>query len=91
LKRGLRLRYTIESTLGQPGRAGRKALRCCLQSGMTLCGGKCLLWVICRHVGLHEKASAFLLKADILRAAEIVSYVPLADIRPYVGVRSLAA
>jgi hypothetical protein len=32
------------------------------------------------QVGLHEKASALSLKADILRAAEIVSYVPLTDI-----------
>jgi hypothetical protein len=40
----------------------------------------CLLWVINGHVGLHEKASALPLKADMLGAAEIVSYVPLTDI-----------
>jgi hypothetical protein len=45
-------------------------------------------WVINGHVGLHEKASALPLKADMLGAAEIVSYVPIADIvrhrrRPY--------
>jgi Sulfatase/Family of unknown function (DUF6151) len=41
--------------------------------------GPCLLWVISGHVGVHEKASALPLKADILRGAGIVSYVPKAD------------
>ena len=40
----------------------------------------CPLWVISGHAGLHEEASALPLKADILRGAEIVSFVPLANI-----------
>jgi hypothetical protein len=32
-----------------------------------------------RHIGLHEEASAFLLKADIVWASEIVGYVPEPD------------
>jgi len=38
------------------------------------------LWVISGHAGLHEEASALPLKADILQGAEIVSFVPLANI-----------
>jgi len=36
---------------------------------------QCPLWVISGHVGLNEKASDLPLKADMLRATEIVSYV----------------
>jgi hypothetical protein len=38
-----------------------------LQSPQKSFAGECLLWVISGHVGLHEKESALLLKADILR------------------------
>jgi hypothetical protein len=37
------------------------------------------LWVISGHVGLREEASALPLKAAFCEAAEIVSYVPIAD------------